>query len=206
MSTMLRDRPVLDASNLPDAAYGQRAPLWWGNLGLIVIEGMMFVLMIGTYFYLRKNYNTWPPASTARPDLFWPTLLVLDLLVCLGIQEWVRRTAVHGGTRGALILGMVLTTLLALLAVFLRVREFGSLNVQWDSNAYGSTIWTIVGLHTVHILAETGETALLSWLVLVKDPDHNDRLDLECNAVYWYFVTLMWIPLYLLVYWGTRLL
>ncbi len=206
MSTVLRDRPVLDASHLPDAAYGHRAPLWWGNLGLILIEGMMFVLMIGTYFYLMKNYRTWPPESTPRPDVFWPTLLVLDLLVCLGIQEWVRRTAIHGGTRGALILGMALTTLLALVAVFLRVQEFGSLNVQWDSNAYGSTIWTIVGLHTVHILAETGETALLTWLVLVKDPDHNDRLDLECNAVYWYFVTSMWIPLYLLVYWGTRLL
>lgn len=206
MSASLRDRPVLDVSELPDAAYGFRAPLWWGNLGLIVIEGMMFVLMVGTYFYLMKNYRTRPPESTPRPDVLWPTLLVLDLLVCLGIQEWVRRRAIHGGTRGALIAGMAATTLLALVALFLRVLEFRSLNVQWDANAYGSTVWTIVGLHTVHILAETGETALLTWLVLVKDPDHNDRLDLECNAIYWYFVTLIWIPLYLLVYWGTRIL
>ncbi len=206
MSTVLRDRPVLDVSELPDAAYGHRAPLWWGNLGLIVIEGMMFVLMIGTYFYLMKNFDSWPPESTPRPDVFWPTLLVVDLLIALAVQEWVRRTAIHGGTRGALILGMAVTTLLALVAIGLRVMEFKSLNVQWDSNAYGSTIWTIVGLHTVHILAETGETALLTWLVLAKDPDHNDRLDLECNAVYWYFVTLIWIPLYFLVYWGTRLL
>ncbi len=206
MSTVLRDRPVLDASELPDAAYGRRAPLWWGNLGLITIEGMMFVLMIGTYFYLMKNFRSWPPESTPRPSLFWPTLLVLDLVGALVVQEWVRRTAIHAGTRGTLVAGMALTTLLAFVAIFLRVMELRSLNVQWDANAYGSTVWTIVGLHTVHILAETGETALLTWLVLVKDPDHNDRLDLECNAVYWYFVTLIWIPLYLLVYWGTRLL
>lgn len=202
----LVDTPTLDASTLPDAGYGSRAPLWWGNLLLCVIEGMMFVLMAATYFYLRKNYQTWPPGSTPRPDASWGTALVLVMLVCLGLQEFVRRRAVYAGSRRSLIVGMALTTVLCFVLLGLRAMEFPSLNVQWDSNAYGSTLWTILGLHTVHLLAETGETALLTWLVLVKDPDHNDRLDLECNAFYWYFVTLIWIPLYALVYFGTRIL
>ncbi len=205
MSTLV-DRPVLDASVLPDSAYGFRAPLWWGNLGLIVIEGMMFVLMVATYFYLRKNFSYWPPISFRPPAPTYGTILVVVMLVCLGLQEYVRRRAIHAGSRGALLVASAVTVVLCLGLLFLRAKEFTALNVQWDSNAYGSTLWTILGLHTVHLLAETGETALLTWLVAVKDPDHNDRLDLECNAVYWYFVTLMWIPLYFLVYWGTRIL
>lgn len=205
MSTLI-DRPTVDASVLPDSAYGHRAPLWWGNLGLIVIEGMMFVLMVATYFYLRKNFGQWPPLSTPRPDPTWGTLLLVVLLVILALQEFVRRRAVHAGSRRSLLIAMAASALLCFVALACRAMEFPALHVQWDSNAYGSTLWTILGLHSVHLLAETGETALLTWLVAVKDPDHDDRLDLQCNADYWYFVAVAWIPLYFLVYWGTRIL
>ncbi len=199
-------RPVLDASVLPDSAYGPRTPLWWGNLGLILIEGTMFVLMIGTYFYLWKDFPSWPPANTPLPNPLWGTLLLVVLLISLGFQEWVRRLAIRAGSRRSLFIGSLVTTLLCLIALGLRALEFPALNVQWDANAYGSAVWTILGLHSVHLLAETGETALLTVLVGLKEPDHDDRLDLEVNADYWYFVAGAWVILYLLVYWGPRVL
>ncbi len=199
-------RPTVDASVLPDSAYGPRTPLWWGNLGLITIEGTMFVLMIGTYFYLWKDFRTWPPESTPLPDPLFGTLVLVVLLLSVGVQEWVRRLAIRAGSRRALFLGSLATTLLCIAALVLRVFEFPALNVQWDSNAYGSTLWTLLGLHSVHLLAETGETALLTLLVGLKEPDRDDRLDLEVNADYWYFVGGIGIVLYLLVYWGPRVL
>lgn len=199
-------RPALDASVLPDSAYGPRTPLWWGNLGLVLIEGTMFVLMIGTYFYLWKDFPTWPPANTPLPDPTWGTLVLVVLLVSLGFQEWVRRLAIRGGSRRALFIGSLVTTLLCLIALGLRALEFPALGAQWDANAYGSAVWTILGLHSVHLVAETGETALLTLLVGLKEPDHDDRLDHEINADYWYFVAGAWVVLYLLVYWGPRVL
>src|SRR5581483_6802925 len=37
---------VLDVSNLPRGTADSRALLWWGNLGMMVIEGTMFMMLI----------------------------------------------------------------------------------------------------------------------------------------------------------------
>jgi hypothetical protein len=56
-------RLVGDVSNLPDYAFGTAALGWWGTLGFMLIEGMAFVLGIGTLFYLLPQQPAWPPAS-----------------------------------------------------------------------------------------------------------------------------------------------
>ena len=52
---------TLDVSQLAPGAFGSRSLLWWGTMGLVVIEGTMFALSIGAYFYLRTRSETWPP-------------------------------------------------------------------------------------------------------------------------------------------------
>ena len=49
------DAPVTvsDVSALPDTAFGHRSLMWWGTMGLMVIEGTVFGLAIAMYFYLR---------------------------------------------------------------------------------------------------------------------------------------------------------
>src|SRR5205823_819321 len=43
---------ALDVSELPHGTADSRALLWWGNLGMMTIEGTMFAMMIATYLYL----------------------------------------------------------------------------------------------------------------------------------------------------------
>src|SRR5438045_2821837 len=67
MTTM--PRRVIEVSQLPPWAYDQRSAMWWGNLLMIFIETMTVALLIATYFYLRQNYQQWPPPKV---DVFPP--------------------------------------------------------------------------------------------------------------------------------------
>ena len=56
---------TLDVSGLAPGAFGYRSILWWGTIGMIAIEGTVFVLVIMVYFFLRSHAATWP--MTALP-------------------------------------------------------------------------------------------------------------------------------------------
>src|SRR5688500_4319330 len=82
-------RPEIDASKLPDSAMDAEAPLWWGNLLLILIETTTMALLIATYFYVRRNFWEWPPPRVDAgppmrdpvPELGYATVNMILLLV-----------------------------------------------------------------------------------------------------------------------------
>src|SRR3954447_19125947 len=88
----LSGRRVLDVSSLPNTAMDAYAPVWWGNALLMMIESMTVLLLLASYFYLRRNFTEWPPPQPKTvpplfhtvPDLLVPTIeLVLIVLSCL---------------------------------------------------------------------------------------------------------------------------
>ncbi len=87
----------------------------------------------------------------------------------------------------------------------LRFFEFIALGCRWDSHAYGSITWTILGMHAGHLLTSTVENVLLAVLMWRGPVERKHFVDTNVNAVYWYFVVGSWIPLYVLVYWSARL-
>jgi len=104
-------------------------------------------------------------------------------------------------------LGLIACLVLALAAMYLRGREFIEQDVRWDENAYGSVVWTLLGLHAGHLLAVAGETLFL--LVVARRGDHVDdhhRLDMRTLAVYWYFVVGSWVLIYGVIYLSPRLI
>ena len=79
-------------------------------------------------------------------------------------------------------------------------------NVRWDSNAYGSIVWILLGLHTTHLMTDLGDTIVLAVLMFTRH-GHNKRRfgDVQDNALYWNFVVLTWLPIYACIYWVPRL-
>lgn len=76
-------RRSLDVSALPSIAFGARAPLWWGVVGLMAIEGTALAMIIAAYLYVRRNVVEWPPAGTSLPALGLATGEVVVLLLSL---------------------------------------------------------------------------------------------------------------------------
>jgi heme/copper-type cytochrome/quinol oxidase subunit 3 len=97
-------------------------------------------------------------------------------------------------------------SVLGALPLVLRAFEFTVLNIRWDDNAYGSIIWTMLGLHTTHIATDLIDTLVLTCLMFSRHADNPRRFgDVEDNAMYWNFVVATWIPLYACIYWVPRL-
>jgi cytochrome c oxidase subunit III len=197
-------RADLDVSRLPTYAFGNRSLMWWGTLGMILIEATVFLMAIVTYFYLRELTPDWPPAG-APPALLFGTINTLVLLLSAIPNHWTKHVAEKEDLRKVRI-GLVVC--LAFSAVFLVVRalEFGALNTHWDQNAYGSIVYALMVLHTIHLITDVGDSVVLTVLMFKGPLEGRRFVDVSENAVYWWFVVGSWIPIYATVYLAPRLL
>jgi heme/copper-type cytochrome/quinol oxidase subunit 3 len=86
-----------------------------------------------------------------------------------------------------------------------RALEFTALNCWWDTNAYGSVVWTLLGLHTVHAVTDAIDTGVLAAILFIGPLDANRFVDVAENSLYYYFVIASWLPIYGLLYFAPRL-
>ena len=204
MSAVTKYRVVADLSELPLHGMGSASPTWWGTLAFMLIEGTGFALVIGVYLYLAALASTWP-LSAPLPSLGPGTALTLLLLVSLIPNILLSRWAEQGDLRKVRI-GLVVMSVLGALPLVLRWFEFPALHVSWDSNAYGSITWTMLGLHTTHIITDLADTLVLTVLMFTRHGDNVRRLgDVQDNALYWNFVVLAWLPICACLYVVPRL-
>ena len=193
-----------DLSELPTHAFGHRSLTWWGTVGFMVIEGVAFAMAIGAYFFLMSHEQSWPPAPFTPPDLIAGTLFTLLMLASEIPNAMAKRAAEHGRLREVRVLLLVMLSIGAALFV-IRAFEFGSLDVFWYDNAYGSIMWALLVLHTAHVLTDYADTAVLAGLMHTRHGIVGRRfVDVSENAMYWRFVWLTWLPIYLLLYWVPR--
>lgn len=196
------DKDVLDVSELPSFAFSHRSPMWWGTMGLIAIEGTVFALCIMSYFYLYSHSPVWPPTAPP-PDLFWGTLNTFILLVS-GIPNHIAKKAARKLDRPRVKVWLVVCMAFSVAFLLVRVFEFGALNVRWDTDAYGSVVWMLLGLHTVHLLTDTIDSLVLTILMFTGPLEGKRFVDVSENGMYWYFVVVSWLIIYGVIYWGPR--
>ncbi|RZJ05103.1 MAG: cytochrome C oxidase subunit III [Haliea sp.] len=196
--------PALDVSGLPTVVFGHRSLMWWGTLWMMVIEGTVFGLAVMAYFYLRSHQATWPLTS-APPDLLWGTLNTVVMLVSF-VPAHLAKKAAERMDPQRVRFWLVASTVFGVLFVAIRICEFAALNVRWDSSAYGSVVWLLLGLHTTHIVTDLIDTVVLTVLFFTGPLDGKRYGDVSENSFYWYFVVATWLPIYLVIYWGARTL
>lgn len=193
-------RIVMDVSHLPTHAFGIRDIMAWGTFAFIIIEGFTLFLAAASYLYLTKNFGGWPPEGTPRPDVAAPTLQVIVMLATLPFMQWLSRRA-HDHDLERVRFGLTVAAGISVLINGLRAWELlRSLNVRWDTNAYGSAQWLIVGAHGTLLLIQLYELAgmaLIFWRGPVETKHFSDAADV---AVYWAFIVLGWLPLYVLCF------
>ena len=192
-------------SALPPGAFGSRTVTFWGTLGIVLIESTVFALAISSYFFYVTRSPAWPPDGIAPPLLRWGTINTLILLASLVPNELARRAGERVDLRSVRI-WMVVCLVFAVGFNLVRVQEFRHLNVSWDHDAYGSIVWILLGLHTTHIVTDFLDSAVLTVLMFVGPVEEHRFVDVEENAVYWYFVVIAWLPIYGVLYWAPRLM
>jgi cytochrome c oxidase subunit 3 len=172
-----------------------------GMLLFLAFEAMFFAGLIGAFLVFRLSSPTWPPPGE-------PYLPIGVTWVNTAILIWSlfrMRRAVRAMRRGdgtGFILGLRDTAILGtiFLAVqgseWVRLIHFG---LTLSSGTYGSTFYTLIGCHGVHVLGA------VVWLVIIlmqagKAFTPRRHAAVELCGMYWHFVVGLWPVLFGLVY------
>lgn len=170
----------------------------------MLIEGSGFALVLAVYLYLASIASEWPlgaPPPDLLPGTSITVLLLLSLIPNMLVGRWARHKEI-----GKVRIGLVVMALLGIAPLLPRWFEFSALNVLWDSNAYGSITWTLLGLHTTHLITDLMDTLVLLALMFTRHGRNPRRFgDVQDNAMYWNFVVLTWLPIYACLYGIPRL-
>jgi len=202
---ILEPRFKTDVAGLPSFKFGPSSLTWWGILGYMVIEGAAFALTFAAYFFLMSHEAGWPPEGRRAPDILAGTLFTIVILAS-EIPNTAIKKAARKGDVAAIRSLMPVMVVVGVILMIIRGFEFNSLNCLWTDNAYGSIIWALLFLHTVHILTDWFDTIVL-W-ALIRTPlayEGRRQVDVDENSLYWRYVWLLWIPIYLMIYWVPRL-
>jgi cytochrome c oxidase subunit 3 len=194
---------VDDVSSLPTELYGSANITWGGALLGEVIEGFVLVIAIFTFFYLRRNATSWPPLHTPLPSL-GPSTLNLGLMALSVPAAWLASRAAQDQDRWSTFQWLVVHAAVGTAIMVVRYFELRSLNVRWDTNAYGSITWALLFSHGYIGLFDVFDTMGLAILCLFMQPEEKHFIDVTENSFFWYFVVATWIPVYLLVFIGPR--
>jgi cytochrome c oxidase subunit III len=168
---------------------GFTSPIIWGVLLLVAIETTLLALFVASYFYLWLGASHWPPPGVTAPDLVWPTVSQL-LLVMSPLPAWLGYRALVQGKVRPLLVGVPLGLLLAGGYLVLKAGEYARRDYRWNAHAYGSLDWTMGGYAALHVMALLLAGSFV-WLLALRGHFHRERYTgVQALLIYWLFVSL----------------
>jgi len=198
------ERVMVDVRELPTVVFGQRGLLWWGTLGFAAIESMTLILSVATYFYLRRNFQSFPPLGYPQPDWIVPTVGAALFLVTLLPAYALKKTAIRLDRRATLV-WLVILSIASVVLCGMRALDFVALRVLWMTSAYGSITWVLLGFHGSLLLIEAAEI-IGTTALFVRGPVLPRHFPDTCDiGNYWYFLVWSWIPIWFIVFIGPRI-
>jgi cytochrome c oxidase subunit III len=207
----LRPEKTIDVAHLPDSALGSQSPVWWGGLLLLLILTTFTLMMVGSYYYLMRNFDSWPPPQVFTlptllnplPELTYATINLAVLVLSCVPMVFGDRAARQRQLLSAQ-LALTLVAIVGIAAIWLRIMEFSDSKFRWDDNAYSSLVWGLLGMHLVYAYAGTVMLLVLAVRTWLRDFSSKHVRNVTVVAMYWYWMALIWIPLYVVIYWTPR--
>jgi heme/copper-type cytochrome/quinol oxidase subunit 3 len=162
----------------------------------------MFVIGIIVYFYLRLKVESWPP-SLPDPD---PTIGTVNLILVLIsiVPAALSKAAAEHFDLPRVRRWLAVLVAMGIGSIVLRAFEYPALNCRWDDNAYGSIVWVLLSMHTIHVATDVVDSSVLLVMTLTQPITRKRYVDLSENSLYWYFIVAWWIPVYLVIYFAPR--
>lgn len=171
---------------------------------LLAAETMLFGGLIGAFLVFRFGSREWPPAGMPHLPIAVTAINTLILFSsCVPMARGLR--AIRRNNRTGLRQGLMLTAILGTAFLVIQGAEWVRLvgfGLRISSGPYGSTFYTLIGFHGLHVLGA------VIWLLVISVGASRLRFSarrhtpVELAAIYWYFVSAVWAVLFPLVYLG----
>ncbi|MEO6923389.1 MAG: heme-copper oxidase subunit III [Acidobacteriaceae bacterium] len=171
-----------------------------GMLCLIVAEATIFLIFVVAYIYYTGKSLSGPTPDQVLTFPVFTTICLLSSSVTVHFSV----AALHAGKRHACSLWLAATVLLG--SIFLagtayewyRLIYFDHLTIS--TNLFGSTFYSLVGLHASHVIVGLFMLSLALIFSLRGSMTAKHSARLEVLSLYWHFVDAVWIIVFLVVY------
>ncbi len=171
-----------------------------GMVCLIIAESAVFIIFVVAYlFYLGKSISGPAPGEVLDIPIFGTICLLSSSFTAYFSVGALRRNKAR-----ACSLWLAATVLLGCIFLVGTAREWYRLiyedGLTIRSNLFGTTFYSLVGLHATHVIA--GIVMLTVALVFTAagrvSEANTERL--EILSLYWHFVDAVWIVVFTVVY------
>jgi cytochrome c oxidase subunit 3/cytochrome o ubiquinol oxidase subunit 3 len=166
---------------------------------LIGAETAIFVIFVVAYlFYVGKSPSGPTPAVLHAPLFLSACLLSSSFTIHRAVIA-LKRGAVGSFSRwwlSTLVLGALFLAGTGLEWRHLIVDE----GLTIHTNLFGTTYYSLVGLHAFHLTAGIAALGTVSLFALFGKVKQEDAGRVDVISLYWHFVDVVWIAVFLVVY------
>ncbi len=167
---------------------------------LIIAESAIFTIFVVAYLiYVGKSLSGPTPREVLETPIFYSICLLSSSLTIHFAGKFLER-----GRRGAFLALWLLTIALGALFLYGTGQEWHRLiyehGLTISTNLFGTTYYSLVGLHAFHVTAGLIMLGivLLFGLAGRVGPEHSARVDVL--SMYWHFVDVVWVIVFTVVY------
>jgi len=171
-----------------------------GMFSLIGAEAAIFTIFVVAYlFYVGKSLTGPTPKDVLTVPVFYTICLLSSSLTIHLAAKSLRRGSVRS-------FGVLWLATIALGAAFLygTASEWHRLiyeeGLTISTNLFGTTYYSLVGLHGFHVVVGLVGLSIVMALALLGKvrSDHAQRVDVL--SLYWHFVDAVWVVVFTVVY------
>lgn len=171
-----------------------------GILCLILAESAVFIIFVVAYiFYLGKSIG----GPTPRDVLEVPIIGTICLLSS-SLTVYLSVSALRKNNVRLCALWLAATVLLGSIFLAGTAREWHELiyrhGLTIGTNLFGTTFYSLVGLHATHVVVGLIMLALALVFALSGRVNEANAERLDVLSLYWHFVDAVWVVVFTVVY------
>lgn len=170
-----------------------------GMASFIIAESAIFTIFVVAYLFYLGNSLTGP---TPREVLEVPVFYTICLLSSSVTIHVAGRRLLRNGSNSFLAFWLM-TFALGATFMFGTAQEWRRLIYEHDltisTNLFGTTYYSLVGLHAFHVTLGLVMLTVVAALTTVIDIRSQSRR-IEALSLYWHFVDAVWVVVFTVVY------
>ncbi len=190
------------ATQLPENSAGWKLP-YRGKVGmacLILAESAIFTIFVVAYlYYLGKSLSGPTPREVLETPIFY-TICLLSSTLTIHIAGKL----LESGRRVAFLGLWLLTLILGALFLYGTGQEWHRLiyerGLTISTNLFGTTYYSLVGLHAFHVTAGLIMLTIVLLFGLAGRVGQEQSARIDVLSLYWHFVDAVWVVVFTVVY------
>ncbi len=171
-----------------------------GMFALIAAEAAIFIIFVVAYlFYIGQSLTGPMPKDVLRAPVFYTVcLLSSSLTIHLAIRS------IREGRAGSFRTWWFATIALGAAFLYGTAREWYRLifeeGLTIHTNLFGTTYYSLVGLHGFHVTVGLIFLSLVLAFTLSGQVKQEHTYRLDVLSLYWHFVDAVWVVVFTVVY------